>query len=79
MMQIATVHSALGLVDYLFRASCLTGTGCLRARGICLRLLSTNRHSASWAVLVHILESVLWKQKSFQGDTCPLVLPFQSQ
>lgn len=68
-MQIATVHSALGFVDYLFRASCLRGTGCLRAGGICLGLLPTNRDFASWAVAANVFESLLWKQKSFQGAT----------
>lgn len=78
-MQIATVHSALGFVDYLFRASCLRGTGCLRAGGICLGLLPTNGHFASWTVAANVFESLLWKWKSFQGDADPLVLPPQSQ
>lgn len=71
------MHSALGLVDYLFRASRLGGTGCLREGGICLGLLPTNRHLASWVVAVDIFEiSKLLMFLSFQGDTDPL---FQSR
>lgn len=78
MMQTATVHSALGLVDYLFRASCLGGTGCLHAGGICLGLLPTNRHFASWVIMaVDIFEiSEILTFLSFQGD---MELLFQSR
>lgn len=77
MMQIATVHSALGFVDYLFRASCLRGTGCVQEASVWvyypqIDILLLRR----WLLM---FESLLWKWKSFQGGTGPLVLPLHSQ